>query len=332
VHYIHQRFCLPTDVVTPEPRTPSQGQWRGRATPTKPSVRMSAAMAYDPNRKEVVLFGGSLSVPGPPMTATAAGTWILSSAGGGWIEKGGATQPAPRNQPTMTFDSTRGRIVLMGDASDTSVWEWDGTVWSARAPTAPMPPLGLNEIVRSAYDSTRSRVVVWTRDGIWDWNGTTGTFTQRESAPPVYVGVPTRREDTLFFDPASGHIIGFSSTATWEWNPGPNTFTNLGAAPSGVGVITQIAPATFAAHDGRGMWTWARGQAAWVRSSTVGTGPLRRDGRSMVFDPTRAAVVIFGGVDYDQSLGSGVRVYADPASRFQDIHSNTTIEWLTPAQ
>jgi hypothetical protein len=226
----------------------------------------------------------------------------------------------------MTFDAGRGRVVLMGGGADANVWEWDGTAWTSRAGGVSAPVL--TGRVPIAYDSVRSRVVVWASDGIWEWNGAAGTFAARASAPPAYVGAPTSNDAAISFDGATGHVVGLRAMAMWEWDPGANTFTDLNVAtPSGT--LAQVdTGASFAAYDGRVVRTWKRGQSAWTQASTA-FGPLPRSGTMLTWDPRRGAVVLFGGAD-DRAPTAQVRIYTETANPFWDIFSNDTDEWIPP--
>lgn len=332
--YRHAQICVPTDVVDARPA--GQGTWRGRWSSARPHIRALGAMAYDSVRSEMVQYGGTASFPFDRGALDNPGTWTFPSAAGGWVDKSSATQPGPRSQPSMTFDSGRGRIVLMGDSTDTSVWEWDGAAWTSRASVPPMPALGGR--VKISYDSARARVVVWSSDGIWDWSGATSTFVLRAAAPPGYVGIPIARGDTISFDGATGHIVGFGPT-TWDWDPVANVFTDL-KVPSNGGVIANMGAAagsatTFAAYDGLAMRTWKRGQTSWTVASTAaatGSGPLPRSDVTMAFDPTRRAAMIFGGADPNAPTFGGIKIYTDPASPFWEVYSNNTEEWVPPAR
>ncbi len=115
-------------------------EWNGktwtRLTPNpSPPARWGHAMAYDPVRKKVVLFGGSGS------HGDLSDTWEWD--GVRWVLSRPATSPKPRRWHGMAFDPTRGRVVLFGGydgsrlLSDT--WEWNGRDWF-RIPTAATPP------------------------------------------------------------------------------------------------------------------------------------------------------------------------------------------------
>lgn len=108
-------------------------EWDGRAwTEVKsqggaagPGGLASMAMAYDPVRRHVVLFGG-INKDG-----MAGETW--SWDGTTW-RRLATTGPAPRALAQMAFDRKRGVMVLFGgriryplDSDET--WEWNGTAW-----------------------------------------------------------------------------------------------------------------------------------------------------------------------------------------------------------
>jgi hypothetical protein len=147
--------------------------WQIAAPATSPPPRQLAAMAYDAGRKRVVLFGGKdadgvplddtwewdgvtwsnpVTVPAPPRRFGAGmaydpirGETVLQGGadltdifdtwtwnGTAWTAKS-PTTVANTNDPAMTFDATRGRIVLMTSGP---TWEWDGSTWHL----APRPP------------------------------------------------------------------------------------------------------------------------------------------------------------------------------------------------
>lgn len=86
--------------------------------------RTNAALAYDPDRGKVVLFGGKTD------STSFGDTWTWD--GSSWAQV--TTQgPAPRYDASMTYDPTRGGLLLVGGA-DTSgyfgdTWLLVGTEW-----------------------------------------------------------------------------------------------------------------------------------------------------------------------------------------------------------
>ncbi len=93
-----------------------------------PSPRVGHAMAYDPGRRRVVLFGGGTGSSDTSTWEWDGATWHEFIAGEG------TTSPSTRGGHAMAFDPARGRVVLFGgnDAGQNSradTWEWDGAHW-----------------------------------------------------------------------------------------------------------------------------------------------------------------------------------------------------------
>lgn len=89
-----------------------------------PEARESAAMAYDPGNKNIVLFGGDVG------SAVDGRTWTWD--GTSWVEHTSALNPPPRSGAGMAWDPVRERVVLFGggETVGNDAWEWDGTAWS----------------------------------------------------------------------------------------------------------------------------------------------------------------------------------------------------------
>lgn len=122
-----------------------------------------AAMAYDPQRERVVLYGGEGDrVRDEPNLVNR--TWEYD--GDSWSRRDDiARVPPPRSFASMTWDSTRKRIVLHGGVtafdgerlSDT--WEYDGTCWKdVTNPLALPDPRGF---FSSSFDQERGELVVF---------------------------------------------------------------------------------------------------------------------------------------------------------------------------
>jgi hypothetical protein len=89
-------------------------------------------MAYDPNRRAMIRFGGWDGA------GRAGGTWRYDAAG--WTRLD-ATGPSPRNHTGMVYDPLRETIVLFGGHDGPRVlgetWEWDGGAWAQRGDQTP---------------------------------------------------------------------------------------------------------------------------------------------------------------------------------------------------
>ncbi len=138
-------------------------QWDGQtwtllATDVHPDARDGAALAYDPTRRSMILYGGRWS---GMVGSIAAGdyryeqrilsdTWELDAAGK-WNKLTPKASPEPLFQYGLTTDTTRNKILLYAGAGMESktgqptkdylrntIWEWDGAAltWTDRSPLA----------------------------------------------------------------------------------------------------------------------------------------------------------------------------------------------------
>lgn len=102
--------------------------WLQRTTLAAPPARARAAIAYDPIRRVVVLFGGWGMVNG--MRGELSDTWTWD--GTSWTHHD-ALGPTPRAGARMAWDASRRRLVLFGGSAGQHVfvdaWEWDGSTW-----------------------------------------------------------------------------------------------------------------------------------------------------------------------------------------------------------
>jgi hypothetical protein len=143
-----------------------------------PCPRAYHAMAFDPVRNEVLLFGGR-DANGPTHE-----TWVFTSDMH-WSQQctGTCTAPSARSEHAMAFDSARGVVVLFGGkAADGTLlndtWEWNGTQWSKQTPTT-------SPSARSGHALFASPAGVFlfggdgasgpAADSLWGWDGTTWT-------------------------------------------------------------------------------------------------------------------------------------------------------------
>ena len=88
------------------------GTWTNRtvATASRPPGRKYHAMAYDPVRRKVVLYGGFSDggVAGAPATALSD-TWEMDADTGNWTEVLVTSAPGPRYSSAMAYDAGGGR-------------------------------------------------------------------------------------------------------------------------------------------------------------------------------------------------------------------------------
>ena len=141
--------------------------------PCGPSPRAVHAMAYDTDRKRVVMFGGAKTLVQPTQVHVGSAlseTWEWDGAT--WRETCGETSLTPCAIPglrgaSMAYDPVRKRIALYGGEGDhvgddanmvDRVWEYDGATWSKRDEIANVPPP--RSFASMTYDTKRGRIVL----------------------------------------------------------------------------------------------------------------------------------------------------------------------------
>lgn len=131
-------------------------RWARVAPTATPPAQLVSHLAYDRDRRVVVLFdneGGN------------AQTWEWDGA---WHLRDVAVAPSPRRGSALVYDAARHRTVLFGGAATQApttadghfddTWEWDGLQWTERTP-AHRPPGRVYHAI--AYDAARERVVLF---------------------------------------------------------------------------------------------------------------------------------------------------------------------------
>jgi hypothetical protein len=111
-----------------------------RVSEAGPPARDHHAMAYDPHRRTVVLYGGSRQLPdrtyvrGAPMLRDL---WQWDGARWTMLDEAGPEHYG--GLPGLAYDSTRQELALFGRSSDPAMasadiaghWRWNGTAWRA---------------------------------------------------------------------------------------------------------------------------------------------------------------------------------------------------------
>jgi len=113
--------------------------WAFKPQANLPPARDSYAMAYDPVRQQVVMFGGTDRIYCTSNCTVFNDTWIWD--GSSWNRKVTGSSPSPRAATAMSYDPARDQIVLFGGFSGTSTllndtWTWNG------GPAASIPSIG----------------------------------------------------------------------------------------------------------------------------------------------------------------------------------------------
>lgn len=302
-------------------------------TPTTgplPRPRSLFAMAYDPVRKKVVIYGGSCSDEFINV-GIVGDTWEWDVQTKSWSEKTGASTLVYIGLlgSQAAFDPTLQQVVLFGGRpywnwSTQLMFKWNGTDWIEMTPSVKPPGRFVHSMTT---DTIRSKIVMFggadpnTRQDLWEWDGT--SWTEIAAPPP-----PIRRGEGMAFDSVRGLTVLFGGSLnyndTWEWN-GSGWIQHL----------TQTSPPpreTSMVFDGTRMfifggrrpdnsfvndvWTLAPSDAtAPTSSSSVSTGPNAAGWHNTYVDIVLSSV--------DNAGGSGVQTITYTASGAQSIVSTT---------
>lgn len=191
--------------------------WR-RFAGSGPGVRDHTAMAYDPDREVVILFGGS-----GPDGSLLGDTWVWDGAE--WSEAPGPGPP-PRSTHRLVRDHSSGTVLLFGgygeDGLLADTWAWDG-VWTrvAEDEKGPSPRFA----TRMAYDVARGEIVLYGGRGAdgdladtWVWNGA-------RWIPRSVDGPGPRNVHAMAYDPTRQRVVLFGGihdgeryADVWEWD------------------------------------------------------------------------------------------------------------------
>jgi hypothetical protein len=230
-----------------------------------PSARQGAAMAYDPLRDRILLFGGKDDA------GTVLGdTWQWNTVAKTWTQLTLSPSPPARVGSRMVYDVANDRFVLQGGLSSISVllsdtWRWDPVsgAWSNLMPGAGagFSPRVYHGLV---YNTTNGRVTIFGGLGpsaylndLWELQGNTWVnVTPGGTSPPV------RAWSGVTYESANGRLVLYGG---WQ---GSSSYVD----------------------------TWAWNGSSWAQ---LPNGPTARDSHQMVWDPDRGVSVVFGGFSAD---------------------------------
>jgi hypothetical protein len=191
--------------------------WTGATPAVQPPARHSAAMAYDPTRRKIVLFGGCVDV-GAGCATKLNDTWTWD--GITWKQESPNASPAGRGGAAMALDLISGNIMLFGGETAAGMaadqWLWDGAGWvESRPPEAgPGPRKGAG----LAYSRLDSGLVLFGGttntaylNDTWIWNGIRWTQIQPTTAPPggAVIGAA--------YDSVRDAVVFVIDNAVWTW-------------------------------------------------------------------------------------------------------------------
>ncbi len=238
-------------------------RWWQQAGGKRPSSRIAAAIAYDPDRGRVVLFGG---VAGD----AHADTWEWD--GRRW-RKFKAAGPVPAYAVAMAYDPRQSTVVMFGGGGATGTveldqfWQWDGSRWREIV-TATVPEVRAQAAM--AFDALRGQLLMTGGYSVpldetpdmqtWDFDGANWNL--------LTTGGPgNRASHALAVDPVSGKVLLFGGFETQT-----SDYGQLGD-----------------------LWSWDGAGWSEIEIPKGSPRPFPDDNPALVYDEVRDEFVMFGG-------------------------------------
>lgn len=261
-----------------------------------PSFFRTPAMVYDPISNRMVFFGVRLTTDEFGL-ALVSETWVLNS-NNTWQQLATTSDPGPRHNANITYDSVNRRVLLYGGRNDlagqffTDLWAFDGANWTLLnlGGTSPTDPPAVSDAVFAFDDSSGNAVlyggrtvssqgILLSRNDTWVFNGTAWA---RQNIPG-----PTRAPNASgrsglrgVYDARQQHIVFFggndvaSGTAygdTWAFSQTPVRFANGGPVAT-INVRRESAvsiPVSASAPVGPITYRWLRNGVALADGVTA---------------------------------------------------------------
>jgi len=219
-------------------------------------ARRGMAVAYDSDRKVIVMFGGFRWNDGNEIVDDE--TWEFD--GEAWQQITTTHTPTARHWHSMTYDAKRKVVVLFGGTNEgqypDETWEYNGTDW-IQVSTAHSP--GGRVGFGMVFDTCREKIVVYGGGeypkGTWEYDGIDWV----DAAPADNPG--SRYMVSMAFDSAR------CRTALFGGDIGGATGDNQ---------------------------TWEYDGVNWTQITTTISPPARWGG-AMAYDLNRETIVLFGG-------------------------------------
>lgn len=232
-----------------------------------PSARLGAAMAYDDQTQQVILFGGQ-----GPSGDGLDDTWAWD--GSAWHQLQPSHRPSAREGASAVYDPALSEVILFGGMNDTTAkpspiddtWAWNGLDWTQLKP------------VQSPTGGVRPRLAFLAGANLVERFGDC---------------IESHDNRLYWFD---GHSwTGASPTGSW---PGALCLPSLGGDPTRQQLIL------FGGNPGTGQTplaadTWIYNGSGWAKATPAQSPPARYDA-PMVYDTDHHLLVLFGGQGLNQ--------------------------------
>jgi len=271
----------------------SAGAWTLLASPSTPTGREGASMAYDSTTHQVILFGGSL----------LNDTWSFS--GGTWTELAPPTSPPRRLSAALADDPSDSGVVLFGgetlSTNGTQIgvlndtWVFANGTWTNLTATAHGPSGRFAASI--AYDSTGNADLLFGgQTAAVLLNETFAFHAGRWSQVALTGAAPVTREGAaLGDDPKDSGVLLFG----------------------GYGCPPSQSP-TYLCND-----TWTYSAGAWTVHRTT-RAPSVRDFAGVVDDPAFRGDVLVGGFGFPcRTVGNVTSCVSQPENDTWEYQSGT---------
>jgi len=286
--------------------------WTQASSSPSPPPRVEAAVADDPTTGQVVLFGGRAYDNGPFFNDT----WTFD--GEAWTQQQPKHSPEPRSRSAIAFDPVLKELILVGGfvwnqdyvGDLTDVWAWNGTDWSRLGDAPPGMDffLSFNQTNLFASDPKSGEMVEVSGAKTWSWNRQSW---RQDTAPVDWTGL-----DLLYYDDKSGLLTAIAHTTTTGGNLVYEVVARARGkwrvvhdlrlsqylpgwlAAAGIAYDSarrQVVILTVACADNPVSETLLFDGATWT-TATPSHRPPSRYGTYLVYDGSRSAVVLVGGV------------------------------------
>jgi hypothetical protein len=267
------------------------------------------AIAYDPSRRETLIFGGTeaFSVPQSATYVYREGVWARPTIV--------ANTPSPRSLFGFTTDPARGVVWLIAGQDDLStlgdVWKYTNGTWQ-QATTSTSPAACVT--ASSVYDSDRGKLVVLCQDAsLYEFDGATWKIfntADLKTHPQV------RRFSSMAYDATLKKTVlfgGFNDInyldETWMWDgatwtqvkknlPPPRSHSAMWFDPVMKKTLIYGGIGQRSSNDRIERYSdmWSFDGSGWTEMKSVTTTPGQRYGAQVAVDPLSNTVWLFGGL------------------------------------
>lgn len=323
------------------------------------------AVAFDPLRREVVMFGGTTALGNTLFSQT-----VILQPDNAWRAVVISLRPQPRSQTGFDLDPASNTIWMFGGLDETSqfyhtdLWGYRNGQWF---PASSGPSTDC-ESPLTAFDSDRNRLVVSCKGNeTFEWDGSAWiSFPDLKTKPQI------RFFAGMVYDPMLKKTVmygGFNNNDyrndTWTWNGTAWTEVKMSKdkRPPNRGQMSMwfdplqgkvilyggIGRGSVNEHVTRYSDMWAFNGTGWTKLNVSET-PGGRFGAQVAVNPQTGKTLLFGGLrvvvrdddpkgealkqffdndtwEWDGAASRWTRIFTDPATPEPEVRENGSVAW-----